>query len=285
MRDIPPTLAAALAEETASLAHLWLFTRRDGRAFGFTDHDEALLVDAQVFSSVEGLEGLRIEKSTGLAVDSSGVEGVLSSEAVTDADLAAGLWDGARCEVWRCDWRNPEARVHLFAGQVGEVRRGPQGFSAELRGLQAMLNAPVGRVYARACDAELGDRRCGVDLAAPGRTHSGVVSAVLGGRSFEAAGLEQAPAGWFAAGRLVWAHGETSRVLSHAAGPPPLLELAAAPARLREGDAFQVFVGCDRRLETCRDRFANVLNFRGFPHMPGPDAVIAAAGGPVRGAL
>ncbi len=32
---------------------------------------------------------------------------------------------------------------------------------------------------------------------------------------------------------------------------------------------------CDKQLSTCRDRFANIENFRGFPHMPGPDFVLA----------
>jgi uncharacterized phage protein (TIGR02218 family) len=29
--------------------------------------------------------------------------------------------------------------------------------------------------------------------------------------------------------------------------------------------------GCDKRAETCRLKFANFLNFRGFPHVPGED--------------
>lgn len=37
------------------------------------------------------------------------------------------------------------------------------------------------------------------------------------------------------------------------------------------GDAVTVTVGCDKTFSTCRDRFANGLNFRGFPHMPGSD--------------
>jgi len=32
---------------------------------------------------------------------------------------------------------------------------------------------------------------------------------------------------------------------------------------------------CDKRFATCRDRFANGINFRGFPHIPGNDFVIA----------
>jgi uncharacterized phage protein (TIGR02218 family) len=33
-------------------------------------------------------------------------------------------------------------------------------------------------------------------------------------------------------------------------------------------------LGCDRALATCRDRFGNVPNFRGFPHIPGTDFVL-----------
>ena len=33
-------------------------------------------------------------------------------------------------------------------------------------------------------------------------------------------------------------------------------------------------LGCDRQLGTCRDRFDNVANFRGFPHIPGNDFVL-----------
>jgi uncharacterized phage protein (TIGR02218 family) len=50
---------------------------------------------------------------------------------------------------------------------------------------------------------------------------------------------------------------------------------AEAPVRpIEVGDDFSVVAGCDERLETCRDRFANVVNFRGFPHIPGQDTVI-----------
>lgn len=32
---------------------------------------------------------------------------------------------------------------------------------------------------------------------------------------------------------------------------------------------------CDQRYETCRDVFSNVENFRGFPHLPGNDVILA----------
>ena len=38
------------------------------------------------------------------------------------------------------------------------------------------------------------------------------------------------------------------------------------------GDTFSVVAGCDKKFATCKAKFANALNFRGFPHLPGNDA-------------
>ncbi len=35
------------------------------------------------------------------------------------------------------------------------------------------------------------------------------------------------------------------------------------------GDAFDAVAGCDKSFATCRDRFGNAVNFRGFPFTPG----------------
>ncbi len=50
-------------------------------------------------------------------------------------------------------------------------------------------------------------------------------------------------------------------------------------APVAAGDTFTLTAGCDKRLATCRDRFANALNFQGFPHMPGNDVVMRAVPG------
>jgi uncharacterized phage protein (TIGR02218 family) len=112
------------------------------------------------------LEAGSFTQSTGLAPGQATAGGVLADEAITEADLASGLWDGARVDVLRVDWERPDLFVTVWNGRLSEVTRGPGGFSAELVSLKADLERPVGRVYARACDALLGDARCGVDVAA-----------------------------------------------------------------------------------------------------------------------
>lgn len=283
MRVLPEPIAAAIAEGVTTLAHVWRLTRRDGAVFGFTDHDRALMFDALMCEPVTGLSVGAAEKSLGLEVDTASMTGALTSEAVTEEDLARGLWDGARVDIYRVDWRAPDQRVHLFAGRIGEVRRGVQAFEAELRGLQAALNVPVGRVFSRYCDADLGDARCGKDIETSVFRGEGVVAEIIASAAFRAEGLDDFADGWFSRGRIVWDGGGASEIAVHrsSAGGQALIELLDAPTiALALGAAFAIYAGCDKRFQTCRAKFANAANFRGFPHMPGNDAVQA---GPVTG--
>lgn len=275
MRDLPEAFAAKLASGVTTLAHVWRIERRDGESYAFTDHDCPLTFDGMTAEPILGVSAGAIEKSLGLGVDSASIVGALSSEAMTEADLARGRWDGARVDIYRVDWTAPEKRVHLFAGHVGEVRRGALAFEAELRGLQAQLNTPVGRVFSRFCDADVGDARCGVDIEATSFRGEGEVTALMGANAFRASGLEAFAEHWFARGRIVWAEGGASEVATHRAeGGEAVFELLdIAPVSI--GAAFTVYAGCDKRLETCRAKFGNVVNFRGFPHMPGNDALQA----------
>ncbi|MEP0456366.1 MAG: phage BR0599 family protein, partial [Roseibium sp.] len=44
---------------------------------------------------------------------------------------------------------------------------------------------------------------------------------------------------------------------------------------LETGTQIRVSAGCDKQVSTCRAKFANELNFQGFPHMPGTDFVLS----------
>lgn len=273
MRAIPPALAAKVDDGATTLAHVITLRRRDGAVAAFTDHDRVLIFDGHICTPNTGLSVGAIEKGLGLNADSASLKGALASEAITESDIARGLWDGARADIYRVDWGDPSLSVHVFAGRIGEVRRGEQAFEAELRGLQAGLNHAAGRVFSRFCDADAGDVRCGVDIGAALYRAAGHVLSVEQGNAIRVSGLGGFEAGWFARGRLRWSAGGETEVVSHTrAAASDVLELrdALAPAL---GAAFDVFAGCDKRLETCRAKFANALNFRGFPHMPGNDAV------------
>lgn len=47
------------------------------------------------------------------------------------------------------------------------------------------------------------------------------------------------------------------------------------PFNLVPSIKVRVYPGCDKRRETCRDRFLNIINFQGEPDVPGQDAITA----------
>ncbi|KAB7741591.1 DUF2163 domain-containing protein [Parvibaculum sedimenti] len=283
MKFLSSELAAHLAGGATTLCNCWKLTRGDGRVMGFTDHDGDLAFGGVTYEAAAGFTASAIESSAGLAVDNLDLAGALDSERLDEGDLAAGIYDDASVEIWRVNWQAPEQRVLMRKGNLGQVSRGATGFTAELRGLAHRLNQPVGRLFQYGCDADLGDERCGVALASVEMRGEGVVLSIEENRIVTASGLGAFDEGWFERGRLVFTSGGNTGAgcevkLHSLTVDGAVIELWQAMAReIAPGDAFAVTAGCDKQFVTCRAKFGNETNFRGFPHMPGNDYVISYA--------
>lgn len=287
MRALPQDIADMLGEETATLCRCWRIARTDGVVLGFTDHDARIRFDALDYEPADAVESSTLEISEGLSRDSVELAGALRSGALQESDLAAGAYDAAEVTGWLVDWTAPEKRILLLKGALGDVTRQGEAFVAEVRGVSDALNQPHGRQLLADCDAVLGDARCSLDLSDPAFHAAGALLSA-DGLTLSATGLESFDVGWFSRGSLEWTSGPlagtTARIRTHLrSGEHTRLHLWAAPATAPEpGDAFTARAGCDKRFSTCRDKFANLLNFRGFPHMPGEDWLTSA---PRRGAV
>jgi uncharacterized phage protein (TIGR02218 family) len=279
VRSVPPGLQDKLDSGVTTLCRCWVITRADGVVQGFTDHDDDVVLDTVTCRAGTGLTGSEVTQTLGLAVDGSELAGALADDTLNEDDLAAGRYDGAKVDLWLVDWSEPELRVLLARGSLGEVWREGDAFTAEMRGLAQQLAAPTGRLYTAACSADLGDVRCGVDLNNPDFLGSGTVATLLATSHFSADGLDAFDDGWFTGGKLTFTAGANAglsvEVKRHGKDGAVTLELwQAMPEPITSGDTFTVTAGCDKRFATCRDRFANSIKFRGFPHIPGNDFIV-----------
>jgi len=206
MRTLPETMQAALTRGLTTHCWCWRIERSDGLVIGSTDHDRTLSFDGTDYAPGLGFGGAASDTGQALAAGQGDLDGAVDNSLLTQADLEAGLWSGARIETWRVDWGDVSQRVRTATGTLGDVQLNGARFEAEWLGPAHPLSRAIGRSFTRECDAVLGDVRCGVST---------------GHADFE--------------------------------------------------------LGCDQRLSTCRDRFANSLNFRGFPYMVGNDVLLAGA--------
>lgn len=280
MKTISPDLAAHFASGTTTLTWCWKIIRGDGVVLGFTDHDRLLSFDGVDYEPESGLSASEIRGDSALGVDSQDAEGVLTSDRITETDIIDGRWDNAQVEVWRVNWSDVSQRLLMRLGSIGEIRRGRMSFVGEMRSLAHVLDQSVGRSYQYSCDAALGDGRCNVDLSAPAYQGSGAVAGIIRDRAFTATGIGSYANGWFSRGFLTWTSGasggRSAEVMRHdlADGIVSITLLDAPVHALAAGDSFSIFAGCDKSSGMCAARFANIRNFRGFPHIPGQDTVL-----------
>ena len=270
-------LYAHLATGATTVCRAWAVVRRDGTVYGFTDHDRDLAFEGVAFRASTGLTARALQQTTGLSVDNTEALGALSDASVSEADLLAGRFDGAEVRAWLVNWASVEDRVLQFRGTFGEVSRAGGAFQAELRGLTEGLNQPQGLAYQRGCSAVLGDGKCRFDLTQPGYFTQRAVEGVVDQRVFRFAGFGGFDDRWFERGRLIGVTGAASGLVGlvkndRIVGSVREIELwQSLGSDLVAGDLIRIEAGCDKRAATCRVKFANFLNFRGFPHIPGED--------------
>ena len=294
MRALSPGFAAHIAGKTTTLARCWRLTRSDGSVLGFTDHDQTLNFEGANFEPAAGFTASEMPASLGLSVDTSEIIGALVSPVLQEHDLLAGLYDNAKVEIWLVNWTTPSERLLLEIGSIGEITREGSGFKAEIRSLTHALDQERGRIYASTCDADFADARCGISANSPLFSGQGSVTEVLSPRRCRIAGPDNVQSGFLTRGSLQWLTGANINQRGeirqdHDDGFGRILELWEAPVKsIVIGDRFQALAGCDKRYDTCVNRFANAVNFRGFPTLPGNDFVASFAvrgeqndGGPI----
>ncbi|MGP9790110.1 DUF2163 domain-containing protein [Roseinatronobacter sp. NSM] len=274
-------LQAHLDSGATTIARAWAVTRTDGVVLGFTDHDADLAFDGVTFAAHSGLSARALEQVTGLAVDNSEAAGALMDAGLNESDIIAGRYDGAGLVIWQVNWADVAQRQILFRGTLGEITRAGGAFRAELRGLSEALNTQGGRVYHGACAAVLGDGACRFDLTRAGYSATVPLLAVDGAQ-LRFAPAPSVSAGWFDHGRVTVQTGQAAglvglvrhdRAGTDGARVITLWDSIRAP--LVPGDMLRLDAGCDKQPGTCRLKFDNFLNFRGFPHIPGEDWMTA----------
>ncbi len=283
MRIIPPQMQANLDAGATTLCWCWRIIRKDGTVLGYTEHDEDLTFDGMVWQTTNALQPGVLESALGFGSGTGGASGVLTQDGISADDLDAGLYNRANVEIWRVDWNDPDLRVGIWAGEIGDIKRGENGFEAELLGPARKLERSFGRVFTKRCDAELGDGRCRKDISPAPFTQSGSILRVLAANRFALAGVSVAQSNWFEAGLLNWSTGpnagQSFRIADHyQSGGDEIILLDRSPIHAASvGETFSIIAGCNKSLEHCAGKFTNIINFRGCPFMPGNDSLIASA--------
>jgi len=280
--SIPSSIQATLDSGSTSLCTLILIIREDTQEFAFTDLDRDVVFSGKTYKSKGGFNASSVQSTSGLSVDNMDFDAVIDDVSITQDDLKRGLFNNAKVFVYLVDYNNLGSgdKVILRQGTLGDVTVKDNGsYYAEVRGLSNRLQTRIGLVYTPLCNArQLGDARCKKSLT--GLSFVTSVLAVTNNRTFTHNTSVQGT-GFFDYGIIEWLAGSSNngakieiKSYTVSGGVGTFVLQLPMPKDIIAGNSFRAIAGCDRKLMTCRDRFNNVVNFRGFPSLPGLDEML-----------
>lgn len=247
---------------------------RNGLTVRLTDYPVDLTMsNATVYKTNSGYEFTAYAAESGMAASAVDLEGIVDLAGVSRDALRSGVFDGARCYLFACDFLNPvEDYEPIVASILGKTKIVDDRYTIEEMALIDLLGQSVGDTYTAQCRKVFGGQEfggCHVNLAA--LTVTGAITHVTSGLVVRDSARAEA-ADRFAQGSLTWTGGANvglaaQQVESYAAdGTITLYEPPFYPAAV--GDTYSLVPGCRKRLEDCRDKFANVARFGGYPWIP-----------------
>jgi uncharacterized phage protein (TIGR02218 family) len=283
MKTISTELETHINSEVTSLATCWKLTRKDSVVFGFTSHDRDIIFESVTYKASSGFTPSAIETSGALSVDNLDVEGMLSADTITEKDILSGRYDFAAIEIFQVNYTNlTQGKLHLKSGMLGEVSVHKKQFVAEIRGLTQQLSQTIGELYSPSCRATLGDGRCKVNLAS--HTVTGSITSKISDQQFTDSSRTET-SGLFTSGLITFTSGanngismEVKEYLHSTGSGGEIILVLPMPYTVSITDSYSLIKGCDKTLPTCKQRFDNIINFRGEPHVPGLDRILETAG-------
>lgn len=244
-----------------------------GSAILLTDYPTDLVMSSgQRYVTASGYQFTGYQSGTGTSPAAFDFEGIAGLAGIDRDTVASGVFDGARCYLFAVDWRSPvEDYEPIVASVLGKITLVDDTYRIEEMALIDALNQSVGRTYTPNCTKRFGGQEfagCKIDLAPI--TVTGTLTAVASDMQVTDSARVEA-ADWFGYGSIQFTSGANAglkalEVKSFVGGVintfEPFYYLPAI------GDTYTMIPGCRRRLQDCRDKWANVPNFGGFPNMP-----------------
>lgn len=285
MKQFDENFSSHLNGEVTTLCNCWQIELANGVVMGFTDHDHDIEFNSILHEASSGFESSEVENSVGMSFDDQEIMGALQSDKITPKDIKARIYDGAKVKHFVVNWNTPIEHALMRTLVMGEISQADHLFKASVKSLTSLLDQTNNLRFQKLCSAVLGDNKCKVTLNGSYKK-TGIVQKVLGSKNIEASGLSAFSSNWFRSGKLKFTSGVNTgfviEVIGHNA-PQQGSQLcslslwASVPELMQIGDAFEITSGCDKQFLTCKSKFSNSENFRGFPHIPGSEFAMSYA--------
>jgi len=275
----PPLLSAQPVGSSATLSTLLLVERTDATVQGFTDHNRELTHEGIAYTPGAGFDKSNNRASAAMRASNVELRGTITSDAITDDDLWARRYDGARVTErvvnWRFPWATPTVKSVYY---IETIQWTGEEWIANCSAQASRLTQEIGSLMSRDCPYVVGDANCRYDVRLQSEYSQTVTSVPTQRAIFRASGLSSVADEHYRFGKVVWLTGDNagleSEVLAYTDATRQFEIQDQTPFEIQVGDTFHAIVGCSGLRDDCATKFTNIVNFGGDPYMPGADRML-----------
>lgn len=265
-----------------NLITCWKLVLKDGTKVGFTEHVEDIVFEDEndvTYRSSSGYTPTNISTTSQYNVDNLDVKAVLGG--INEADIMSGKYDYADVYIFQIDYTQKpyflSNNIKYRKGILGEVKCSINTFVAEIRGLMQYLQNSIESFYQPACDAVFCDSRCKLNIL--DFTYTDLVINIENDKIITCENLIDFNTDDFNYGFVKFTSGLNNGVKYDIKKFTQFTTYQTIELQLKTNyvvninDTFEIVLGCDKDKDTCKNTYNNYINFRGFPDVPGMDAL------------
>jgi len=274
MRSFSSTLINALATNLTTLGWLMKITRRDGTVIRLNTIGADYVYNSETYN---GYPGFNMGDAS---FNSYGDASTLAQDSVGDSigpiyfnDVIDRMFDGAEVILTIVDWTSGIGQTIGFEWTIGNIKVTNAGATTfDIWSKLRTNNSLFLKKYGAACTADLGDARCGVDIAGSYQDSVSVSGANIDSFSFVIT-----PAGhtdnYYERGAIKFTSGENNGfsydVMGYVQSTGVITLRGPLRRALSGGETALIYPGCDwsTGANGC-SKFGNNARYQGFKYLP-----------------
>lgn len=259
-----------LKKDLTTITTCWRITLSNGELISFTEHDKDITINGIEYKSDMLISSTAMESRSGLIPNNLDIE--LSLPLIDPCKTDGSDYEEASVEVELIDFANTSnIPIQIFCGYITSTTITTSSLKATIQSYSDKLNNTIGEVYSPLCRADFCDFKCKLSEDSFSFIYS--ITKIIDKITFfseEAIAIEN---GLLNYGKIKIIEGVnlgmTFDIKENINGiiiitTPPIQDFSV-------GSRYKVTMGCDKKFETCINRFNNAINFRGEPNIPGYD--------------
>lgn len=273
MKKLTHEIISHIKSELTTVAICWKIRLSNGKLLYFTEHDNEIDINGEKYIPDALVNSTAIESLSGLLPNNLNIEISLIDPSVASSE--SKYYEGASVDAMMINFMNPNADIiNIFSGYIASITATPLSLKAKIQSYSDHLNNTIGELYSPLCRANFCDSLC--KLSAENFSFVSHIDAMINEMTFFSEDIKNKENGILNYGYIEVISGvDTGDILYIKENHEGVVTLSTMPKnKLHQGDKYKAIFGCDKKFETCINKFNNAMNFRGEPHIPHYDALL-----------